>query len=118
MKYLASSLDKSSLGPLVGPGLLPLGKQTMSMNLHVEAVVIAKSHIGDHRVRKTFELWQTPTKVTTKLLSYRTNSEIIKAYEAWCNRSDPSCFYSLEHIKMLKQWLEDHKEWDIEFYEM
>jgi hypothetical protein len=87
------------------------------MNLHVEAVVIAKSHIGDHRVREAFDLWQTPTKVTRELLAHKTNADIVNAYEIWCDNRDPE-FYSFAHIKMLRQWLEDHKEWDIKFYEM
>ena len=89
----------------------------MSMNLHVEAVVIAKSYIGDHRVRETFDLWQTPTKVTRELLAHKTNADIVDAYEIWCDNRDPEC-YSFAHIKMLRQWLEDHKEWNIRFYEM
>lgn len=90
----------------------------MSMNLHVKATITTTHEtLGEFEVRHTFELWQTPTKVTRRLLSYKTNSEIFDAYEAWCDKRDP-CFYSLEHIKMLKKWLEDHKEWNISFYEM
>lgn len=89
----------------------------MSMNLHVEAVVVAKSHVGDHRVRKTFDLWQTPTKVTREILAHKTNADIVDAYEIWCNNRDPE-FYSVAHIRALKEWIEDHKEWNITFYEM
>jgi hypothetical protein len=90
----------------------------MSMNLNVEATITTVHEtLGEFEVSRTFELWQTPTKVTTRLLSYKTNSEIVDAYETWCDRNDPG-FHSLEHIKMLKQWLQDHKEWNILFYEM
>ena len=90
----------------------------MSMNLNVKATITTVHEtLGEFEVTRTFELWQTPTKVTRKLLSYRTDSEIVDAYEIWCDRNDP-CFYSLEHIKKLRQWLEDHKEWNIKFYEI
>lgn len=87
------------------------------MNLHVEAVVIAKSHIGKHEVRKTFDLWQTPTIATREILAHKTNADIINAYETWCNNRNPGS-YSVTHIRALKEWIEEHKEWDITFYEM
>lgn len=90
----------------------------MSMNLNVKATITTVHEtLGEFEVKRTFELWQTPTKVTKELLAHKTNADIVDAYEIWCDRNDP-CFYSLEHIKMLKQWLEDHKEWNILFYEM
>lgn len=90
----------------------------MSMNLHVEATITTMHEkLGEFEVRRTFDLWQTPTKVTRELLSHKNIPDIVDAYEAWCDSRDPD-FYSIAHIRMLKEWLEEHQEWNIQFYEM
>jgi len=91
----------------------------MSMNLNVEATYITVHDIGLELVaRRTFDLWQTPTFVTSELLTYNTNPDLVDEYAKWCEKIDSEKQLSVAHIKSLRQWLEDHKEWNIKFYEM
>lgn len=88
----------------------------MSMNLHVEATVDAVSKVGSHKVRKTFDLWQTPTTVTRSILENETIEEIVGAYAQWCFELNSD--YAQDHLDALNRWLHDHSAWNIEFYEM
>jgi hypothetical protein len=91
----------------------------MSMNLNVEATIITTHEkLGKFEVRRTFDLWQTPTFVTSELLTYNTNPDLVDEYAKWCEKIDSEKQLSVAHIKALRQWLEDHKEWNIKFYEM
>ena len=87
------------------------------MNLRVEAVMIAKSKVGEHEIIHTFDLWQTPTKATKQILSEKTNDDIVKAYASWCRLIDLES-YSVEHINNLNAWIKEHEGWVIAFYEM
>ncbi len=91
----------------------------MSMNLNVAATIITTHEkLGEFEVSRTFDLWQTPTFVTSELLTYNTNPDLVDEYAKWCDKIDPERQFSVAHIKALKQWLEDHKSWNIEFYAM
>ena len=107
----------------------------MSINLHLEAQIDATSNIGKYRIRDTFGLHQTPTKITERILnsnnikqeyitwvlenSYVDKIEIYAPEDVFCELEpigyeERNC--SEEHIKDLEKWLLDHEGWKIEWY--
>ena len=106
----------------------------MSMNLHLSASLDAQTKLGAKKIYAKFDLWQTPTTVTYHCLSGDTYS----LYKEWVNscarvelfpifavedlfeEKEPIGYEeycaATEHLKALEEWLEEHKEWDIEWY--
>lgn len=106
----------------------------MSMNLHLRASLDAQTELGAKKIYANFDLWQTPTLTTYHCLSgdsYSLYKEYINSkirvehvpifeegdflgekdpigYEEYCAATD--------HLRQLDEWLEYHKEWDIEWY--
>lgn len=57
----------------------------MSMNLHLKATVDTTTPKGNViTVKEYFNLWQTPTKITYKILEHNSNDDIIEEYSKWC----------------------------------
>lgn len=107
----------------------------MSINLHLEAQIDAISKVGRHRIRDTFGLRQTPTKITERILNSKNikqeyitwvleNSYVEKieiyAPEDVFEELEPIGYeernYSEEHTKDLDKWLLDHEGWKIKWY--
>ena len=87
----------------------------MSMNLYLSASIKAQSHLGPMKFKESFELFQTPTRVTKAAL--RSGGKELETYSRWlietCHEAPAS-----DHIRELEKWLQDHEGWDIEWYEM
>ena len=93
----------------------------MSMNLFVErtrpATVTVKGMKKQIVDRSSFNLWQTPTEVTRRILR---ESDKPMAYCEWV-RSCGSCdSINEEHIQEFLEWIRESEEEDfsIEFYEV
>jgi hypothetical protein len=72
-----------------------------------------RKKLGKDKIYKRFDLQQTPTNVTREILS---SPDILKSYIKWFESlkfDSPS-----DHIKDLLEWIEEHKEWDLEWFEM
>ncbi len=114
----------------------------MSMNLHLSATINATIQVGKKKEKKrltdSFELYQTPTDITRRILKA---SNVKQAYIDWVKETPSEGYepiyanysdringfavinhekvdYNERHIQELNNWLEQHKEWNIEFYEM
>lgn len=84
----------------------------MSMNLGVDAVVtVLFPNNKKKKIRETFNLWQTPTEVTKRILD---SDDFLCEYSTWVDSFD--CGMGDEHIDDLKTWLKDHEDWKIEWY--
>ena len=112
----------------------------MSMNLYLQATLKAVTKLGDKELKEECNLYQTPTDVTYKVLENTESDKIFQAYSEWIlSRSgdevvkiyDPEDFFQRDepigekivnygkvHLEEVKAWLEDHKEWEIEWYYM
>jgi len=81
----------------------------MSINLHLEASIVATITISLKKkkriIKENFNLWQTPTNITNKCL----DGNAYELYKEWAA-------LSIEHIKELDVWLEEHKGWKIEWF--
>jgi hypothetical protein len=69
----------------------------MSMNLHVEATIEAVSKVGNHTICETFDLWQTPTKVTENILSFKNNEDIANEYIKWIKSLNTDTYEECEY---------------------
>ena len=109
----------------------------MSMNLYLLAFLPAETRLGKKVIRESCDLWQTSTDVTRKILK---SDNIFDAYKEWIlSRSydrmrpvyaDDDIFnerepvgteiinYGRDHIADVKEWLDDHKGWDIKWSEL
>lgn len=109
----------------------------MGMDLYLDAQIDATSHIGKHRIRATFGLHQTPTKITEMILS---SSNIKQAYIDWVMEDnfiekieiyapeDVFCElepigyeerrYDEDHVQDLENWFKQHEGWEIEWYSL
>lgn len=85
----------------------------MSMNLILEAncecILKLKSRDSVSKKIEKFKLWQTPTNITYKAL--RENP--YEVYKEWVLSVTEEIDH--EHIEELDSWLEQHKEWNIEW---
>lgn len=110
----------------------------MSMNLHLAANLDAETKIGKKVITERFELHQTPTRITYEILECKNNDLIFQAYSGWILSIFDDHFENVhaeddffcekepigkevhnrgkDHLKELKEWLDDHKEWDIKWY--
>lgn len=98
----------------------------MSMNLHLDAKIPIIKHMKDgtdepSELIESFDLWQTPTKVTFHCLK----GDPLERYKEWVNShteeaekvgDDEFIWYAKDHLEQLDAWLYVHKEWDIEWY--
>lgn len=89
----------------------------MSMNLHLDAKIPIIKHMKDgtdepSELIESFDLWQTPTKVTFHCLK----GDPLERYKEWVNSHDKWIHYAKDHLEQLDGWLSVHKEWDIEWY--
>lgn len=87
----------------------------MSMNLYLSASIKAQSHLGPMKFKESFELFQTPTRVTKAAL--RSGGKEFETYSKWLLRT-PEMEGAEDHIRELEKWLKDHEGWDIEWYEL
>ena len=113
----------------------------MSMNLFVQASADGLIKLKDgkskaHRVTENFNLWQTPTKITRKILA---KEDKLEAYTAWVlsiskEESQPihegldddmepiivgyeKYHYGKDHLTQLREWLVLNDGMWIEWYE-
>lgn len=105
------------------------------MNFHLSATIDAETRVGKQIITKYMDLIQTPTKVTREILN---SNDIKQAYFNWvlsCRSKDEerpiykgilnpiviryeTYNWGKHHIKEVEKFLEKHKGWDIEWYEM
>lgn len=86
----------------------------MSLNVYVTATIAVEIGGGGWERRSAdFDLWQTPTRVTERILD---SDDPIAEYEKWVETlKNPD---GKEHVQELKRWLSRRKEegWKIEWY--
>lgn len=110
----------------------------MSMNLHVQATLKARTKLGKKNIVESLGLWQTPTNVTRECIA---SGNPLDAYKSWIYRdcrqiikepvyakddifgeNDPASYRNYcpsdEHLEALDKWILDHEGWKIEWFEM
>lgn len=111
----------------------------MSMNLilYAEAYSILRlknNKIKQQLITKTFELWQTPTKITMKAIETNNHYEVYKDWVLSISEDREMPIYSEEdiwndgpavgceivnhgedHISDLDEWLKLYEDWDIKW---
>ncbi len=95
----------------------------MSINLYLSATIDVKSEKGKKRkklhLKESFDLYQTPTDVTFSILKSGNSGDIKNSYIEWVKQDEIANFHKPEnhqHIDQLKKWLEQHREWEIDWY--
>jgi len=96
----------------------------MGMEVTLEATIEVTLPDGTKRtMAERFPCWHTTTKTTKKIIR-SPKEEQAHAYKDWLHSLLPvEEDDTLEerrngHIRHLEQWLEDHKDWDIEWGEI
>lgn len=112
------------------------------MNLYLSASINATIKVGKkkkkHRILESFELYQTPTDITRRILKA---SNVKQAYIDWVKETPSEGYepiyenysdridginivghqkvdYNELHFQDLNKWMEQHEGWQIDFYEM
>ena len=84
----------------------------MSLNIHLTASYAPQRKHAKKRVDECKFIWQTPNNVTHRIMAARSK---LLTYLDWAAMECRDSGDFLEHQRAIRDWLDDHREWDIKW---